>query len=463
MTGLGAEEIEDSHQAKPDFNRGAGGEPIIQMPDGKSKRYARQSSHGDTLEEKSGLNNWLVAKAVEGAAKDQSILARAIAASPYEDHKSDWTAIRQDAIQAGRGSYKADIGTAVHAMSERWEMEADYDPGGIYSPALEAYSKLQNELGLKSQLIECQFVNDEFNTAGTADRLYELTKPLITPSDEVLLPGTLVIGDLKTGSSLEFSAPGYAIQIAGYAGGSLYDVVNNVRIPTPSINQRWAIIMHLDVESAHCEFIWIDLEVGRFGARLAEEVREWRRAWRRKDGYKASMLAVKVAPDPAVEPEPEPQVEVEGSDYGRMGDYAKMSKAELLALANDKYNLGLPKGHTKARIIDKLFLFEAHNTDIEKLKVVILDEADEPEVAPEDDLDAWIDYCRRRLDIIKNDDKIRSWALARWDSKVLVPPKQIVNLDQARALSKYLDRVEAEFGLPFVEGQPVPLPTKRAS
>ena len=81
MTGLGAEEIEDQHQARPDFNRGAGGEPLIQMPDGKSKRYARQSSHGDCLEDKSGLSNWLVAKGIEGASKDQSILARAIAAS----------------------------------------------------------------------------------------------------------------------------------------------------------------------------------------------------------------------------------------------------------------------------------------------------------------------------------------------------------------------------------------------
>ena len=456
MSGLGAEEIEDSHQARPDFNRGAGGEPLIQMPDGKQKRYARQSSHGDTLEEKSGLNNWLVAKAVEGAAKDQSILARAIASSPYEDHKSDWTAIRQDAIQAGRGSYKADIGTAVHAMSERWEEESDYDPGGIYTPALEAYSKLQNELGLKSQLIECQFVNDEYNTAGTADRLYELTKPLITPTDEILLPGTLVVGDLKTGSSLEFSAPGYAIQIAGYAGGVLYDVVNNVRIPTPSINQRWAIIMHLDVESAHCEFIWIDLEVGRFGARLAEEVREWRRAWRRKEGYKASMLPVKVAPDPAEEPEPqvEDEAETEAADPKPIWT---MNKAELVE-EGKRRGVEIKPSWNKPEMLATLE---------QRPKVVIVDENEEapedPPEAPEDDLDAWIDYCRRRLDIIKNDDRVRSWALARWDSKALVPPKQIVNLDQARALSKYLDRVEAEFGLPFVEGQPVPLPTKRAS
>lgn len=387
MSGIGAEDIEDQHQAAPDFSRGAGGEPLISMPDGKQKRYARQSSHGDCLEEKSGLNNWMVAKAMEGAAKDQSILARAIAASPYEDHKSDWTKLRQDAIQAGRGSYKADIGTAVHAMSERWEEDAEYDPGPKYRPALEAYSSIQNELGLKSQLIECQFVNDEFNTAGTADRLYELSKPLVVPTGEILLPGTLVIGDLKTGSSLEYSIPGYAVQLAGYAGGVLYDVVNNVRMPTPTINQRWAIIMHLDVETAHCEFLWVDLEVGRFGARLAEEVREWRRNWRRKEGYKATLLPVKVAEEP---------------------------------------------------------------------------EADSGERPDIESLDAWLDYCRRRLDTIKSIDRVKEWTLIRWPEGML-PPKSIETLEQAHALSEFLDRVEAEFGLPFVEGQPVAPLTKKAS
>jgi hypothetical protein len=448
VSGLGAEEIEAGHSAKPDFSRGAGGEPLVQMLDGKQKRYARQSSHGDCLDDKSGLNNWLVAKALEGAAKDQSILARAIASSPYEDHKSDWTKLRQDAIQSGRGSYKADVGTAVHAMSERWELDSDYDPGPKFSPALEAYSKVQKDLGLKSQLIECQFVNDEYNTAGTADRLYELTKPLITPTDEILPAGTFVIGDLKTGSSLEFSAPGYSVQLAGYAGGVLYDVVNNVRIPTPTINQDWAIIMHLDVESAHCEFIWIDLEVGRFGARLAEEVREWRRAWRRKEGYKASMLPVKVATEPEAQPEveAEPEAVVEG-----LSDYSKMTKGQLLALANDDYNLGLPNGYSKARIIDTISVHEAA-----KPKVVIVDEAEDE--APEDDLDGWIDYCRRRLDRIKSDIRARPWALARWDSKVLVPPKSITTLAQAHALSRYLDRVEAEFGMQFVTGQPCPAP-----
>ena len=446
MTGIGVEELEKD-EARPDFNRGAGGEPLIPDVDGKVQRYARMSSFGDTLEEKSGLNNWLVAKAMEGAAKDQSILARAIAASPYEDHKSDWTKLRQDAIQAGRGSFKADVGTAVHAMSERWEQEPDYDPGGKFSPALEAYSKVQEALGLKSQLIECQIVNDEIRGAGTADRLYELTKPLVTPDGQVLLPGTLVIGDLKTGSSLDFSAPGYAIQLAGYAGGVLYDVVSNVRLPTPSINQRWAIIMHLSVEDCHCEFVWVDLEVGRFGGRLAEEVREWRRAWRRKGGYKASWVDVKVADGSVpvvVEPEPEPELEPERKPERK--PVGSMSKAELV-LEGKRLGVEIKPSWNKPEMVASLEQAAVNGDDP---TFTASHTSAEPVV---EDLEAWLAWCRDRLEAIRKDRVVLDWMQVRWP-KGLLPPKAITTVDQARALDDYLARVESHWQLGFVAGQP---------
>ena len=389
MSGLGAEDLELQHQAKPDYERGAGGEPLITMPDGKRVRYARTSSLGDTLDEKSGLNNWKVAKAMEGLGRQPELVAKVIAASPYEDHRSEWTSLREDAIQAGRGSWKADMGTAVHAMSERWEREPDWDPGPPFREALEAYTRVKDSLGLISQLFECNIVNDEFRIGGTADRLYELTEPLLTPTDEVLPAGTLIIGDLKTGSSLEYSMPGYAIQLAGYAGGSLYDVVTNTRVPTPSINQRWSVIMHLDVESAECEFVWVDLTVGRFGAALANEVREWRRNWRRKDGYSATVVPVVLASaDEIIESEDADEPEARG---------------------------GPPHHH---------------------------------------DLDAWKDYARSRLSAIKVHAEAREWMMVRWPEGLL-PPNKHETLDDARALSKFLDRVEAEFGIPFAEGLPL--------
>lgn len=299
------EEIEDD-LPPPDFQRGAGGEPLITQEDGKRDRYSRVSSVGGVLEDDSGLTNWRISKALEGQAKRPELVAATLAASPYEDNKQAFTKLREDAIQAGRGSYKADLGTAVHAMSERWEQDDDYDPGDQYRPALELYSAEMRRLGLVSTHIECQFVNDEHRIAGTADRIYKLSRDLMAPDESIIPAGSLLIGDLKTGSSLAFSLPGYTIQLAGYAGGVLYDVVNNVRVDTPEINQEWAIIVHLSVEKEICEFLWVDLEVGRYGLNLVGEVKEWRRNWRRKAGYKASCVEVLLADEVEPEPEPEP-------------------------------------------------------------------------------------------------------------------------------------------------------------
>ena len=396
MSGIGEDDLVNEHQGKPDFSRGAGGEPLIADPEGSGKqiRYARTSSLGDTLDEKSGLHSWKTSKAMEGLGRDPELVAKVISVTPYEDYKSEWTKLREEAIQAGRGSWKADMGTVVHAMSERWEQEESWDPGEPYRSALEAYSKVQHSLGLRSQMFEVPIVNDILKVAGTTDRIYELTLPLLTPSGDVLPSGTLVIGDIKTGASLEYSIPGYAIQLAGYAGGSLYDVEANRRIPTPSINQRWAIIMKIGVEEGTCEFYWVDLEVGRYGAQLANDVREWRRAWRRKDGYKAGVQEVTVAEG---EPEPEPVLSEAPEADGNLWN-----------------------------------------------------------------LEAWRQYCRNRLDAIRERDDVKEWMLIRWPEGLL-PPKKLETLEQAEELSAFLDRVEAEFGMTFVEGQPVGPKTKKES
>jgi len=410
LAGLGEEEL-TADVGKPDFNRGAGGEPFVSDPSGSGKqiRYARNSSLGDTLDEKSALNNWLVSKAMEGMGRNPELVAKVIAVTPYDDHKPAWTKLREEAIQAGRGAYKADLGTAVHAMSERWEQEPTFDPGEPYPAALTAYSKCMESLGLVSQLFECQFVNDVLHVAGTADRLFETTQPLLTPTNEVMPSGALVIGDLKTGDSLEYSIAGYSVQMAGYAGGSLYDVVNNVRMPTPTIHQRWGIIMHMNVAAGTCEFLWVDLEVGRYGAHLANEVREWRRNWRRKEGYKAGIQTVTIA-DAALMP-------IEHEDQDEPVPYA------------DSPGVVVPS--TSIRNTDKIAEAEGGLT---------LDEAWE--------LEEWREYCRARLTDIREIPDAKEFALTRWP-KGLLAPKALETVEQAKELSAYLDRVEAQFEMPF--------------
>ena len=412
LSGIGEEELLDQYEGKPDFNRGAGGEPFVSDPDGSGKqlRYARNSSLGETLDEKSALNAWLVSKAMEGMASRPELVAKVLAVTPYEDHKPAFTKLREEAIQAGRGAFKADIGTAVHSMSERWEQEKDFDPGPPYTAALSAYSACLEHLGLISQLFECQMVNDVLRIAGTADRLFETTKPLLTPTGEILLPGTLLIGDLKTGESLEYSIPGFAIQMAGYAGGSLYDVVNNVRMPTPTIHQRWGVIMHMKVAEGSCEMLWVDLEVGRYGAQLANEVREWRRNWRRKDGYKAGIQEITVAPEtmPVIEQEVlQPPVEKK----------KRASRAK-------------PKPPTDEAVVEAI---------TEAITTVTVDD--------------WRTYCRNRLADIRENTPAKEWLLVRWPEG-LPAPKALETIDEARALSKFLDRVEAEFGMQFRHAEP---------
>ena len=263
---------------RPDFRR-ANGAPMIVDKEGKNQRMSRPSGWGKELDDENALVNWKLDTGIKGVASDKALQARVMAVK--DDDRSTKAAIREAAIQAGRGNQASDIGTALHAMSERWEQEPDFDPGSPYRESLEAYSKELERLGLVSELFEYQVVNLEYSAAGTVDRLYRLTKPLMTPKGDLLEEGTLIVGDLKTGKKLDFSLPGYSVQFALYAQGEMYDVVTDQFRPTPPINQDWGILVHMPSDQSICEMLWIDLDVGNYGAYLVKEVRDWRKNWRK--------------------------------------------------------------------------------------------------------------------------------------------------------------------------------------
>ena len=414
MSGVGIEDLADHGEV--DFERGQGGAPRVADPNDPTKRVtrARSSSVGDTLDEKSALHNWLIDRAMDGVASRPELVAKVLAAK--DGDKAAYTKLREEAINAGRGAYRADLGTAVHAMADRWETEPDWDPGSPFREALDAYTKEMERLGLRTQLIECKFVNHQewALAAGTADRVYELTIPLQAPDGSTLPAGTLLIGDMKTGDSLQYSIPGYTVQLAIYAGSQLYDVVNNVTLPTPPINQDWAIIMHVNVEEATCEAIWVDLEVGRYGAALANEVREWRRNWRRKDGYsvgnqrvECANIVVDAPPDEAAPPK------------------KKTRKAPAKKAPVEPVIEGGVIGHNV-------------------ISISVLDRTERPPLT----------FEQQRADVVERLQKIREhpkaseWILLRWPTGCL-PPKQVTTQEEMHALIKHVERTEAEFGLAF--------------
>ena len=287
------DEIE-TDKPKPDFRR-ANGAPMIVDKDGKNQRFSRPSGWGKTLDDENALVNWKIDTAAKGVAQDPSLQAEWVACK--DDDRQTKAQLREKAIQAGRGNQASDTGTALHAMSERWEdPDDDFDPPTKYRTALESYSAEMERIGIVSELMEYTVANIEYRAAGTCDRLYRLTRDLVAPNGAFLPAGTLLIGDLKTGKKLDFSLPGYHVQMAIYALGEFYNVETDEFMPTPEINPDWGLLVHMPAEgedAGTCKILWCDLQVGNYGAWLVQEIKDWRRKW--KSGEYASPL-VEVSP-----------------------------------------------------------------------------------------------------------------------------------------------------------------------
>ncbi len=286
MASIDVAELNDENEQRRDYPR-ANGAPLVSDPSDPSKRlrYRRPSSYAKLLDDESALTEWRIFRAMKGVAVSTALAAKVNVVK--DDDKSGKRQLRDEAMDKGTANEAADTGTALHAMTARMEDEADaFEPPEQYTDDLLAYINLLDNLGLVSDMVEVPMVNDAYRAAGTADRIYRLTKPLMAPDGSVLEPGTLVLGDLKTGQKLTFSLPGYCVQMALYADGQLYDVVTERRLPTPPVDRNWTMLIHLPVGAGRCTAWWLSVELGLRGALLAYDVNEWRNAWKAgRDGH----------------------------------------------------------------------------------------------------------------------------------------------------------------------------------
>jgi len=411
-----------------DYRR-ANGAPMIVI-DGKNERYSRPSSFAKPLDDESALVNWKIDRACVGVAYDKALQAAYVAVA--SDDRSQLSDLREKAIAAGRGAERADIGTALHAMSCRWEQkEVGFAPPEPYFSSLCAYTNELARLGLESVRYEFHTVNREYRCAGTADRLYEVTQPLVTPEGEILPVGTLLVGDLKTGGKLEFSKPGYAVQLALYAFGEFYDVVNDEFLATPPINQRWAIIVHMPAEeSGTCEFLWCDLEVGRWGCYLVQQVKLWRKNWRSGE-FAIPPVTLDSNLVRSFEGEPNEPFPATTCFCGRPDDPAveHQTNAPCYVLIDV-----ISEGDSAPAV------------------------ADLPPASADGGgalLDEWIAFITQRVRLIGEHEAARTMLLRMWPEGVPVPRK-IEHQGQVDVIIPVLNFVEAEFSLGFVE-QPTAL------
>lgn len=426
---LDIEELEPT--TRNDYRR-ANGAPMVVI-DGKNERYSRPSSFADPLDDKNALVNWKIDRGCIGVAYDRALQAAWVAIDPDDkESNEDKKNLREKSINAGRGAEKADIGTALHKMSVRWEQnEPGFSPPEPYFTSLCAYDREMRRLNLESIRYEFHTVNREYRCAGTADRLYKAHSPLVTPTGEVLPVGTLIIGDLKTGEKLEYSKPAYAVQLALYADGQFYDVLTDEFIDTPTINRDWAIVVHMPADDPGvCEFLWVDLEVGRLGCWLVQQIKLWRKMWRSEE------YAM-------------PPVELDSN--------------LVTAFEQAPCWCGDPADTTVTHQQDApCFVLTTLIDEPVSASPAVIPDGLTSSVGPfdnDEELAGHIEWARERIGMIADNEPARKRLLTLWPADLPTPKQGIKTIEQAHDVNLLLTKIEAEFQLSFVPKPAALMPT----
>jgi hypothetical protein len=239
---------------------------------GKERGYTRVTTIAKVLDDSSSLADWKTRMAITGIVQRADLLAQA---STALDDRSKLNKIANDAIDAAGAYSRANLGTALHSITQQLDLgmkpqilqglQADIE---TYVASIAAW-----DFGMRKEWIEVLLINDEFEYAGTADRI-------VTTRD-----GKICIFDLKTGTDLSYSFGSIAVQLAMYANADwIYDWKTGERTALPEgLDMKEGIICHLPAGEATCKFYTVDLEAGWEAAKMSFATRDWRK---RKDLFK---------------------------------------------------------------------------------------------------------------------------------------------------------------------------------
>jgi hypothetical protein len=250
---------------------------------GKRKGWTRVTTFNKAATDSKGLSDWGKRNVLLGASLRPDIVARAHGLSHAESRKELDSLVSELETAAG-AKVSADIGTMLHEYTERGDggqLEWSEVPEQ-FKPTLRLYAAALKEYGLVPVcgLIERTTCVLQFGgVVGTMDRVY-----LHRPS------GKYVIGDLKTGKTLEYGMDEIETQLAIYARGlnawGVYDWHTDAwqDAATPDgesvyVSEDWGVVVHLPVQGddqGTCKVVRADLQRGWRHAALCHAVREER-------------------------------------------------------------------------------------------------------------------------------------------------------------------------------------------
>ena len=252
--------------------------PLILLPDGSGKTapYARASSFGGVLEDKTNLERWGKRQMIRGVAIDPSIIDR-VPEGPARERGGEISRTDKKVLdrlvdaadEAVGSSDKASLGTDIHLGTELVDLGGDLSAlSPLVRERADAYHRFVKEMGIGIVSVEVFGVEDQNRVAGTWDRV--ITMPWNR--------GLQAIGDVKTSSTMAFAGIGFSVQLAEYAHMSAYDPATGARSPHESMNMSEAWIIHVDRnEGGPVELFRVDIEAGWRHANLVAAVREARK------------------------------------------------------------------------------------------------------------------------------------------------------------------------------------------
>lgn len=215
------------------------------------------------------LQQWQLRQTVWGMGQRPDLVAQAAAiASP--DDKDVLRQVVRDAQSAAAIESGANMGKALHMAFERVDRG---EPMERLPKMFHVDIKARQEalafhgITLLPEYIERVVRCVIFKVAGRLDRIGQLAD------------GSLVIIDDKSERDPIKYPHAKCVQLGIYANaGELFDYTRNQLEPMPNVRKDFALILHSRPGEGSCEIYRVDIARGWAAARIAVELREWRKA-----------------------------------------------------------------------------------------------------------------------------------------------------------------------------------------
>lgn len=243
---------------RPDARRGR-----YYLPDpvtGKTKSWQRVTNFVKMTDDTYHLELWKQRNVLKGVAilsQTRPQLMNQLAESHVKQDKERLNSIATRAQEAADAYAMADEGNALHKSTEL----VDFAGGDLNRAPVRHRQRMRqyldalavNGLTVLPDMIERVTVSSRYEVAGKFDRIFGLRD------------GSAVMGDLKTGDSLDLSFPSIAAQLESYEDG-----VNNVGIFDGTrystglkVRTDFAIVVHLPSTRDEVTIYAVDLSLGR--------------------------------------------------------------------------------------------------------------------------------------------------------------------------------------------------------